>query len=128
MEYELYHHGVKGMKWGVRKKRESSPSKRAIKKALRKETDAAIKKARADLKKGDLSKRYTEAEDAVYAATTFEGRQKAERALKKIDHEIVNTVELANLQTSGERRVAIALSTVTFASLTLAALGFAIDR
>lgn len=23
-EYELYHHGVKGMKWGVRKKRESS--------------------------------------------------------------------------------------------------------
>lgn len=23
-EYELYHHGVKGMKWGVRKKRDSS--------------------------------------------------------------------------------------------------------
>lgn len=29
MQNELYHHGVKGMKWGVRKAKESSGSKRS---------------------------------------------------------------------------------------------------
>lgn len=33
---ELYHHGVKGMKWGVRKEREKVPSNRKVKKQRKK--------------------------------------------------------------------------------------------
>ena len=61
---ELYHHGVKGMKWGVRKSPSSSGSK-TLKKNSRKMTDdqkkkASMKKAvknRRTLSDADLKKR-----------------------------------------------------------------------
>lgn len=40
-QYELYHHGVKGMKWGVR---------RAEKKAIKKAAKADVKKQKSDAK------------------------------------------------------------------------------
>lgn len=50
-EYELYHFGVKGMKWGIRKKRDSGPS--SINKSLRARRLEALeqKKHKAELKK-----------------------------------------------------------------------------
>ena len=45
MEYELYHHGVKGMKWGVRKKRDGYTTARQAHKNAKAAGDQAAKDA-----------------------------------------------------------------------------------
>lgn len=49
-EYELYHHGVKGMKWGVRKKKEDRYVSRF--QARRNASKAAKESREADIKNG----------------------------------------------------------------------------
>ena len=47
IEYELYHHGVKGMKWGVRKdKKAANKSTRSVKTSKPEVTDEKKKAAR----------------------------------------------------------------------------------
>lgn len=62
MNNELYHYGVKGMRWGVRRARntDGAPSKRAARKAIKqrvKELDAANRKRYAET---DISKLSTQ--------------------------------------------------------------------
>lgn len=87
MEYELYHHGVKGMKWGVRRIRQRM-------------TDA--KKARAKKKVADIkAKAHREhwSEDAKTATTlrTKKVKQLSNAELKKLNERIRLENEFANL-------------------------------
>lgn len=75
MEYELYelqHHGVKGMKWGVRKKTDTRSD-------LRKRYDSARAKDRAAA--GEYSKSFNKAYDrAIDAYSPFKSRRAANNA------------------------------------------------
>lgn len=69
MEYELYHYGVKGMKWGVRKKRQSAPTS-----DIRKRYDttkAAYKEA-----KKEYSKAYHEADNKRIAGISLSSKHR----------------------------------------------------
>lgn len=49
-EQELYHYGVKGMKWGIRKKRRSATDKDERRKARKKSRQQLINRGRAYVK------------------------------------------------------------------------------
>lgn len=62
MNNELYHFGVKGMRWGVRKSRRSSgtPSKRQSRKAIKKQLNALDEVRRKRYAETDISKMSTQ--------------------------------------------------------------------
>ena len=108
MEYELYHHGVKGMKWGVRKKTDSNVSSaRSAYKTAKKEYNKSFNRAynRAAAAYSPI-KKHRQANDARWqdaankaealnkakttykkAKATAEAKAKAERALTKIERQ-----------------------------------------
>ena len=60
-EYELYHHGVKGMKWGVRKQREPSTPRqfaRALNRADQKRAENQYKADKYTRRIGKVQKKY----------------------------------------------------------------------
>ena len=103
-DHELLHHGVKGMKWGVRKKSDgtsSGRSTRAEKKQARRQHDADIKKARAqnvDHINDAFQKR------ANYdKQTTDKGRKVAEKLLNESIEKYEKNFELSMEKTRGEK-------------------------
>lgn len=88
-EYELYHHGVKGMKWGVRKKKEDRYVSRF--QAHRNASKAAKESREADIKNGvssisamqrhaTLAKAKSRIADAEHNQNVRESRQAARKA------------------------------------------------
>lgn len=86
-EYELYHHGVKGMKWGVRKKRDSNvQTARTAYKTAKKEYNKSFNRAynRAAAAYSPF-KKHRQANDARWedAANKADALNKAKTAYKK---------------------------------------------
>lgn len=69
MEYELYHYGVKGMKWGVRKKRAKYSELRNDFHSFRNEVERTDKKAKELRKTADSLRRSYETGESTKWAT-----------------------------------------------------------
>lgn len=129
---ELYHHGVKGMRWGVRKNRVSKSAK--IKEARAKNVELT-KRRQAEIEK--RKKFY----DALDSDKDYDGRVRdwaklkpakqkqldtIEKTIRSLEHEIYTNDKFAKQRTAGEKAVT-ALSAAGALSGTVAAM-IALDR
>jgi hypothetical protein len=91
-KYELYHHGVKGMKWGVRRKpkKNSSPAS-AIKSANKRNSQQAKPQNR----KKTPSRKNTEKEDIDRMINALDRHMKAQKT------SLTNTVAITALKAAG---------------------------
>lgn len=106
MDYELYHHGVKGMKWGVRKKRETPTSD------IRKRYDAAKEDVKSSKKA--YNKAYSKAHNysARHPIGQFISKKKSTESDKRWNDAInkadkLNTAKSAYKQAKSDRKTAI---------------------
>lgn len=106
MNNELTHHGVKGMKWGVRKKPEvSSPKanhKQNIKQAKEDYKQANIARAKAKLSRDIQGPQGSTAREKAKNYLKSEVQNKAEKLKSQVDYE--NAVEKADRQYIQELR------------------------
>ena len=91
-QYELYHYGVKGMKWGVRKDRMTRSQRRAAKKELKEEYSRAKSTARSvyDGRRNVASNAYNTkaaAAKTAYDKSTAPHAARRDAALKKAKNE-----------------------------------------
>ena len=77
IEYELYHHGVKGMKWGVRKKYQAWKEKSANKRIRRYETTRAQNKLERKNWDADAKDDYSKPKQAKKLATKLASNKAA---------------------------------------------------
>ena len=89
-DYELFHYGVKGMKWGVRKDSSSSSSNRPSRRERNRENDERVKALRADLKSA------TEARSA--AKKDYREARSVHRKTKTSDSQAVKDQKRAKLR------------------------------
>ena len=86
MENELYHHGIKGMKWGVRRYQNKDGTLTAAGKKQKKKTLSADDKEKAR-RKSDLKKRRTMSDDDIKKRI---GRMKLEKEFKNLTKEDIS--------------------------------------
>lgn len=100
--YELFHYGVKGMKWGVRKDSSSSSSNKPSRRERNRENDERVKALRADLKSA------TEARSS--AKKEYREARSVHRKTKTADSQAVKDQKKAKLReaTSEENRAYLA--------------------
>lgn len=82
MEYELYHHGVKGMKWGVRKKKAKTAYKNATNKAFAK-YERDIAEVEKGYKRGQMLSEKDQAREAKIESQYAKSVAKAKATYKK---------------------------------------------
>lgn len=87
MEYELYHHGVKGMKWGVRR----------IKQKMSDAKKLRAKKKIADIKAKAHKEHWSEDAKTATTLKTKKVKQLSNSELKKLNERIRLENEFANL-------------------------------
>lgn len=108
---DIYHYGVKGMRWGVRK----SKAEKAKEKI---EKDRSIRKARREVPR--LQKKIERSKAAYYKATTAKGEKEALRQYGEYKRELAATKKSGNRMTRGEKHTLIFLSTIS--ALTVSAI------
>lgn len=111
-EYELYHHGVKGMKWGVRKKKEDRYVSRF--QAHRNASKAAKESREADIKNGvssistiqrhaTLAKAKSKIADAEHNQNLHESRQAARKANREAIKERIKSTANKKIEELNKR-------------------------
>lgn len=124
MNNELYHYGVKGMKWGVRKSKEERY--RDWKKKQHSRLDSQTSK---DQEKWDKKITKAELEIAKKGSTdvrqiklrTLEGKKQASKALNKIGHDEVDKLGQSDYDEIVKRQTTATIASVT--SIALASVG-----
>lgn len=99
----LEHYGVKGMKWGVRKKHESSGGSSSSKPAKTKVTSADIHQAR--YRQSLRARKYQESQGDFIVARTAKGQDAAEKIMRAREKEYFTNpdAKLAARSTTGEK-------------------------
>lgn len=130
-ENELYHYGIKGMKWGVRRNRVSKSSQikaaRAKNTQLRKKRDATLVERKKFYDNIDQDKDY----DLKYDYPRLKKNKqkqldKIEDSIRSIEHEILSNDSLARQRTTGEKVVDAMASAGALAGV--AAAGILLER
>lgn len=93
---ELYHHGVKGMKWGVRRNQQNS-GERATRKAERKAEKAQFKKdvkeyrkhgVKVTMRQADVEKEWGGSHGLIIDKRKLNGREVSEQYVNRIQKQI----------------------------------------
>jgi len=119
VENFLEHHGVKGMKWGVRKSRSELRSlNKASRKTDREKFDKKIDQARSRVSSGKAKARLKKAK-ADYKSNKLDiGSREAKKILNKEKAKYISDVETSQYAKSGkERAVAATLAGVSLAAV-----------
>lgn len=93
MEYELYHYGVKGMKWGVRRARKKSEAN----------VELTRKALNYDIKSAKLAKKA----EKLHAKNDLEGRNKLATKASKLDAKAAKLQKKANAAESESKRYSL---------------------
>lgn len=105
MDEELYHHGIKGMRWGVRR----SPEQLGHNRKSKASKSQQIKQARKDLPV--LQKQLSKAYDNYYNANSTKASKKYYEIYRSVERKYMSKLDLS-IQKTGAEKAAVILGSI----------------